>query len=230
MIKPVCEKNMNTVQKVIAIDGPSASGKGTIAAKVAAKLGFDYLDSGALYRLTALCAQKQGVALTDEAAVAQLALALPVTFAEGEILLNGEGVTEAIRQEEIGLGASAVAKLPQVRTALLARQRDFLGDKGLVADGRDMGSVVFPQAMLKIFLTASAQERAKRRVLQLQGKGEIANFDTILADIERRDEADRNRAVAPLRHEADAHYLDTTALGIEETLEKVLKWYQESKT
>ncbi len=221
---------MNIVQKVIAIDGPSASGKGTIAAKVAAQLGFAYLDSGALYRLTALYAQKQGVAFTDEAAVAKLALALPVTFQEGDVLLGDEVVTEAIRQEEIGLGASAVAKLPQVRAALLTRQRDFLGDNGLVADGRDMGSVVFPQAMLKIFLTASAQERARRRVLQLQGKGETADFATILADIERRDEADRTREVAPLRHEADAHYLDTTALSIEATLEKVLKWYQESKT
>lgn len=221
---------MNTVQKVIAIDGPSASGKGTIAARLAANLGFDYLDSGALYRLTALFAQKQGVALDDDAGVAELALALPVSFKEGDVLLAGEVVTDAIRQEEIGLGASAVAKLPQVRAALLARQRDFLGANGLVADGRDMGSVVFPQAMLKVFLTASAQERAKRRVLQLQAKGETANFETILADIERRDEADRNRAVAPLRHEADAHYLDTSSLGIEKTLEKVLKWYQESKT
>ncbi|MBP6115108.1 MAG: (d)CMP kinase [Neisseriaceae bacterium] len=221
---------MNIVQKVIAIDGPSASGKGTIAAKVAAKLGFDYLDSGALYRLTALYAQRQGVAHTDEAGVAKLALSLPVTFVEGQILLEGQDVTEVIRQEEIGLGASAVAKLPQVREALLARQRAFLGPNGLVADGRDMGSVVFPSAQLKIFLTASAEERAQRRVLQLQGKGQAADFDTILADIERRDEADRNRKVAPLKHEADAHYLDTSALGIEETLEKVLKWYQESKT
>ncbi len=221
---------MNTVQKVIAIDGPSASGKGTIAAKVAAQLGFDYLDSGALYRLSALYAERQGVALNDEAALAQLALSLPVTFAGGEVLLAGEVVTEAIRQEAVGLGASAVAKLPQVREALLARQRAFLGPNGLVADGRDMGSVVFPQAQLKIFLTASAEVRAQRRVLQLEGKGQKADFETILADIERRDEADRSRKVAPLRHEADAHYLDTSALGVEETLEKVLKWYQESKT
>lgn len=221
---------MNTVQKVIAIDGPSASGKGTIAAKVAAQLGFDYLDSGALYRLTALYAERQGVALSDEGGVAKLALALPVVFEQDQILLAGEVVTEDIRAEAIGLGASAVAKLPQVRTALLARQQAFLGPKGLVADGRDMGSVVFPSAQLKIFLTASAQVRAQRRVLQIEAKGLTADFDTILADIERRDEADRNREVAPLRQEADAHYLDTSDLNVEETLEKVLKWYQESKT
>ena len=150
------------MQKVIAIDGPSASGKGTIAARVAQELGWAYLDSGALYRLTALYAQRQGVSWSDEAALAELAAALPVRFAGGTVFLADENVGSAIRSEEIGMGASAVAALPAVRAALLQRQRDFLTEQGLVADGRDMASVVFPQARLKIFLTAAAEVRACR--------------------------------------------------------------------
>ena len=147
-------------QKVIAIDGPSASGKGTIASRVAAALGFDYLDSGALYRLTALYAEKQGVEWSDEAGVAALAQALPAVFESGKTFLAGEDVSDAIRTEAIGMGASTVAQLPAVRAALLQRQRDFLTEKGLVGDGRDMGSVIFPNALLKIFLTKKGITRA----------------------------------------------------------------------
>ncbi|MRN39120.1 (d)CMP kinase [Neisseria sp. N95_16] len=216
---------MSEKQKVIAIDGPSASGKGTVASRVAAALGFDYLDSGALYRLTALYAQKENVEWTDEAGVAQLAERLPAEFDGQKVLLNGEDVSEQIRTEAIGMGASAVAQLPQVRTALLQRQRDFLTDKGLVADGRDIGSVIFPEAALKVFLTASAQVRAERRAKQIGLPCEGVEFDRILSDIEARDEADRRRAVAPLQQLPDAQLLDTTELGIEESVKKVLDWY-----
>ncbi|PSJ81482.1 (d)CMP kinase [Neisseria iguanae] len=212
-------------QKVIAIDGPSASGKGTVASRVAAALGFDYLDSGALYRLTALYAQKENVEWTDEADVAKLAENLPAEFAGQKVLLNGEDVSGQIRSETVGMGASAVAQLPKVRTALLQRQRDFLTDKGLVADGRDIGSVIFPDAALKVFLTASAQVRAERRAKQIGLPCEGVEFYRILSDIEVRDEADRRRAVAPLQQLPDAQLLDTTDLGIEESVKKVLDWY-----
>ncbi|WP_373741103.1 (d)CMP kinase [Neisseria sp.] len=217
----------HTKQKVIAIDGPSASGKGTVASRVAAALGFDYLDSGALYRLTALYAQKQGAAWNDEYAVAALAQKLPAVFSDGLILLDGENVSEAIRTESIGMGASEVAQFPAVRAALLQRQRDFLTAKGLVGDGRDMGSVVFPDAELKIFLTASAKIRAERRARQLGLPCEGVAFDRILSDIEARDEADRRRAVAPLVQLPDALLLDTSDMGIEESVKKVLDWYAE---
>ncbi len=216
---------MSEKQKVIAIDGPSASGKGTVASRVAAALGFDYLDSGALYRLTALYAQKENVEWTNEAGVVKLAESLPAEFDGQKVLLNGEDVSEQIRTEAIGMGASAVAQLPQVRTALLQRQRDFLTGKGLVADGRDIGSVIFPQAALKVFLTASAQVRAERRAKQIGLPCEGVEFDRILSDIEARDEADRRRAVAPLQQLPDAQLLDTTELGIEESVKKVLDWY-----
>ena len=214
-------------QKVIAIDGPSASGKGTVAARVAAALGWAYLDSGALYRLTALYARQQGVAWDDEAALAQLAAALPVAFTDGAVLLDGQAVDEAIRGEDIGMGASAVAALPQVRSALLQRQRDFLTAQGLVADGRDMASVVFPQAALKVFLTASAEVRAQRRARQLGLALDGAAFAQILADIEKRDAADRSRSVAPLAPQADEHILDTSALDIDASVKKVLDWYRQ---
>ena len=214
-------------QKVIAIDGPSASGKGTIAARVAEQLGWDYLDSGALYRLTALYAEQTQTAWTDEAALAKLAAALPVQFSEQSILLDGRDATQAIRAEHIGMGASAVAKLPAVRTALLQRQRAFLTERGLVADGRDMGSTVFPDAVLKIFLTADARTRAERRANQIGAPLSGSLFDQILADIEARDEADRNRPVAPLRRLPDAELLDTTHMGIDESVEQVLAWYRE---
>ena len=216
---------MSEKQKVIAIDGPSASGKGTVASRVAAALGFDYLDSGALYRLTALYAQKENVEWTDEAGVAQLAERLPAEFDGQKVLLNGEDVSEQIRTEAIGMGASAVAQLPQVRTALLQRQRDFLTDKGLVADGRDIGSVIFPNAALKVFLTASAQVRAERRAKQIGLPCVGVDFDRIVSDFVVRDEADRRRAVAPLQQLSDAQLLDTTELGIEESVKKVLDWY-----
>ena len=214
-------------QKVIAIDGPSASGKGTVAQRVADALGWRYLDSGALYRITALYARNRRTAWDNEAAVAALAQALPVEFVEGAVLLDGEDVSAAIRSEEIGMGASRVAALPTVRTALLQRQRAFLTEQGLVADGRDMGSVVFPDAVLKVFLTASPQVRAERRAKQIGVPLDGAGFERILADIEARDEADRNRAVAPLQKLPEAHLLDTSALTIEESVKKVLDWYRE---
>ena len=213
---------------VIAIDGPSASGKGTVAARVAEALGMDYLDSGALYRLTALAAQTQGVAWDDEAALETIAAQLPVAFVAGSILLNGEDVSATIRQEAIGMGASQVAKWPAVRAALLERQRVFAGERGLVADGRDMGSVVFPDAKLKVFLTASAEERARRRALQLNIDLNSAAYQAIVDDIKQRDWNDSQRAVAPLQQLPDAHLLDTTELSIENAVKKVLDWYRQS--
>ncbi len=213
---------------VIAIDGPSASGKGTVAARVAEALGMDYLDSGALYRLTALAAQTQGVAWDDEAALEPIAAQLPVAFVAGSILLNGEDVSATIRQEAIGMGASQVAKWPAVRAALLERQRVFAGERGLVADGRDMGSVVFPDAKLKVFLTASAEERARRRALQLNIDLNSAAYQAIVDDIKQRDWNDSQRAVAPLQQLPDAHLLDTTELSIENAVKKVLDWYRQS--
>ncbi|WP_371807069.1 (d)CMP kinase [Snodgrassella communis] len=212
--------------KVITIDGPSASGKGTVAAQVAAILNRDYLDSGALYRLTALYASQQNIDWDNEHEIATLAYKLPVVFSTDSILLNGMDVTAAIRTENIGMGASAIAALPTVRTALLQRQRDFLAPRGLVADGRDMASVVFPQAELKIFLTASAPIRAQRRALQLGLATDGADYQRILNDIEKRDQADRSRAVAPLKPANDAIILDTSLLNIKESVEKVLDWYR----
>ncbi|OQA32252.1 MAG: 3-phosphoshikimate 1-carboxyvinyltransferase [Betaproteobacteria bacterium ADurb.Bin341] len=213
---------------VIAIDGPSASGKGTVAARVGKALGFAFLDSGALYRLTALAARRAGVAWDDEAGVAAIAAALQVEFGEDSILLAGEEVGEAIRSEEMSAGASQVAVLPAVRAALLYRQRVFNRFPGLVADGRDMGSVVFPQAVLKVFLTASVEARAERRTKQLIEKGFSANLALLLQELRERDERDSRRAVAPLRQEAEAKLLDTTALSIEQAVEQVLAWSKEA--
>ncbi|MDO4878088.1 MAG: (d)CMP kinase [Neisseria sp.] len=212
--------------KIIAIDGPGASGKGTVASKVAAALGWDYLDSGALYRLTALYARQKQTDWADEAGVARLAAELPAEFDGQAVLLDGRDVSREIRGEAIGMGASAVAQLPAVRAALLQRQRDFDTGKGLVADGRDMGSVVFPAAGLKIFLTASAQIRAQRRAKQLGIPCEGPAFEEILAGIEARDEADRSRKAAPLKQQPDARLLDTSAMSIEEAVKKVLDWYE----
>lgn len=214
------------MSKIIAIDGPSASGKGTVASRVAEVLGWHYLDSGALYRLTALYAQKQGVEWNDEPALAALAERLPARFDGETVWLDGEDVGRAIRHESIGMGASAVAQLPQVRAALLQRQRDFATEQGLVADGRDMASVVFPDAELKVFLTASAQIRAERRAKQLGLPCEGIEFERILSDIEARDEADRRRTIAPLQQLPDARLLDTSDLTIEEAVKKVLDWYE----
>ncbi|MCA1937390.1 MAG: bifunctional 3-phosphoshikimate 1-carboxyvinyltransferase/cytidylate kinase [Dechloromonas sp.] len=212
---------------VIAIDGPSASGKGTVAARVAAALGFAYLDSGALYRLTALAAQRAGVAWGDEAGVAAIAAGLDVVFTGEDIRLAGVLVGDAIRTEEISAGASKVAALPAVREALLFRQRAFNTAPGLVGDGRDMGSVVFLRAPLKVFLTATAEARAERRYKQLIEKGFSANLPDLLSDLQQRDARDSQRSVAPLRQEADARLLDTTHLTIEQAVKQVLDWYAE---
>lgn len=211
---------------VIAIDGPSGSGKGTVAGLLAKKLGWGLLDSGALYRLLAFAARNHGVDLTNEEAMKVLAAHLDVQFvAKGEgqrIVLEGEDVTDAIRNEQIGAGASQVAALPAVREALLQRQRAFQEMPGLVADGRDMGTVVFPGAPLKVFLTASAEERARRRYLQLKAKGDDVNLASLLDEIRARDERDTQRAVAPLKPAADAILLDSTELSIEQVLERIL--------
>ena len=221
---------MNAATKaipVIAIDDPSASGKGTIAERVARSLGFHYLDSGSLYRLVALAAAKEATRLDDEAALAQRALHLHVTFENGEIFLFGQKVTDAIRSEACAIGASRVAVLPAVRAALLARQRAFREAPGLVAEGRDMTTVVFPDATLKVFLTASAEIRAERRYKQLKEKGIDANIRTLLLELRERDERDSGRSVAPLQKAADARELDSTGLGIEEIVRQVLDWYRQ---
>jgi len=207
---------------IIAIDGPSASGKGTVAREVAAVLDFHFLDSGALYRLVALAARKKGVGLDDVKSLADLASGLACEFRGDQVILSGEDVTQAIRTEDISIGASRVAAVPEVRQALLERQRAFRHSPGLVADGRDMGSVVFPDATLKVFLTATPEERARRRHKQLIDKGIHATLDALLLDINQRDAQDARRAVAPLKKCADAHLLDTTDLSVEETVEQVL--------
>ena len=209
---------------VIAIDGPSASGKGTVAARVAAKLGWHYLDSGSLYRLTALAAQSAGVAWSDEVGVTAIAAGLDVVFGENSIKLSGEEVGEAIRHEEISSGASQVAALPAVRAALLFRQRIFRQSPGLVADGRDMASVVFPDAQTKVFLTATAEVRAERRYKQLIEKGIAASILPLLLDLRARDERDSQRSVAPLQQDNEAELLDTTNLTIEHAVAQVLSW------
>ena len=219
---------MTVLAPIVAIDGPSGSGKGTIAGLLAQKLGWNLLDSGALYRLLAFAARNHGVDLTNEEAMKVLAAHLDVQFlasAQGQgqrIILEGEEVTDAIRNEVIGAGASQVASLPAVREALLQRQRAFQEMPGLVADGRDMGTVVFPDAPLKIFLTASAEERARRRYLQLKAKGDDVNLASLLDEIRARDERDTLRAVAPLKPAADAIQLDSTELSIEQVLERIL--------
>jgi 3-phosphoshikimate 1-carboxyvinyltransferase len=215
---------------VVAIDGPSASGKGTVAARVAVALGFAYLDSGALYRLTALAAQRARVDWADESGVAAIAAVLDVSFSETNIFLDGLLVGDAIRTEEISAGASKVAALPAVREALLFRQRAFNTAPGLVGDGRDMGSVVFPKAVLKVFLTASPEVRAERRYKQLIEKGLSANLPDLLLDLKQRDERDSQRSVAPLRQEPDARLLDTTSLTIEQAVNQVLIWVREAKS
>ncbi len=207
---------------VIAIDGPSGSGKGTVAGRLAEQLGWHLLDSGALYRLLACAAQQHGIAWDAEDALQVLAANLDVQFVKGRTLLEGGDVTDMIRTETVGAGASQVAALPAVRAALLERQRAFCEAPGLVADGRDMGTVVFPEAPLKIYLTASAEERARRRYLQLKGKGEDVSLPSLLDDIRARDARDMQRAVAPLKPAADAVQLDSTTLSIDAVLERIL--------
>jgi cytidylate kinase len=212
---------------VITVDGPSGSGKGTICQLLARELGWHLLDSGALYRVTALAARHHGVELDDVEALEVLAAHLDVRFkatdgAETQIILEGEEVTHAIRNERVGEDASVVAALGPVREALLKRQRDFAREPGLVADGRDMGTVVFPRAGLKIYLDASAEERAQRRYKQLISKEPGASLDDILNDIKARDARDMNRAVAPLKPAPDAVILDSTLMSINEVLQAVL--------
>ena len=212
---------------VIAIDGPSASGKGTVAARVAAGLGFHYLDSGALYRLAALAALDAGVDLGDEAALERIAAGMVVEFREGGVSLEGRDVTVALRGEAVGVAASRIAAYPRVRTALLARQRGFRKAPGLVADGRDMGSIVFPDAPLKVFLTAAVATRAERRHKQLMEKGMYAKMEDVVEELRQRDERDSNRPIAPLRHYPDAIFLDTTRLSADEAVERILGWWRE---
>ena len=213
---------------VITIDGPSGSGKGTVAGILAKRLGWNLLDSGALYRLLAFAAGNHGVALDNEALLEKLAAHLDVQFigaTDGKparIILEGDDVTHAIRSETVAAGASKVAALPAVRDALLQRQRAFLEFPGLVADGRDMGTVVFPDAPLKVFLTASAEERARRRYLQLKGKVDGVSLSSLLDEIRARDERDTQRAVAPLKPAADAIQLDSTELSIDQVLERIM--------
>ena len=208
---------------VIAVDGPGGAGKGELTRRLAQAFDFDLLDSGAIYRVLAYAVRKAGLALFDEDSVVQEAKLLNLRFEcldDGvHVLLGGEDVSSEIRTEEAGANASKVAAYPSVRTALLQRQREFLKEPGLVADGRDMGTVVFPKAQVKIFLDASADVRAKRRVLQLKQKGKQADFDTIKKEIEERDNRDRNRPVAPLKPADDALILDSSDLSIEEVFQ-----------
>lgn len=212
---------------VICVDGPSGSGKGTIAQGLAEALGFHLLDSGALYRLTALSATRQAVDLDDEAALAAVAGAMSPTFEPGaqrgpRICLDGHNVTAEIRAEEIGMNASRLAAMPAVRQALLERQRAFRQPPGLVADGRDMGTVVFPDALLKVYLTASAEERAQRRHKQLKEKGVGVSLRGLLKDIEARDAQDEQRQASPLKPADDAVEIDSTTLSIAQVVEKAL--------
>jgi cytidylate kinase len=210
---------------VITIDGPTASGKGTVAHKVADRLGFHLLDSGALYRLTALSALSRGIDLKDEHALAKVAEHLTIRFNGGHIYLGTEEVSHAIRAEEVGNTASRIAALPAVRQALFALQLGFRETPGLVADGRDMGTVIFPGARLKVFLTASVEARAQRRYKQLIDKGFSANIDDLLEDLQSRDARDTQRAVAPLMPAEDAHLLDTSQMTADEAVEQVLAWF-----
>ena len=212
---------------VITIDGPSGSGKGTLSQMLARYLGYHLLDSGALYRLVALAAMKKGIDLHDESAISQVAAELDVIFSleddrSAQILLNGIGVTEAIRQEAVSMGASQVAAYSGVRAALLERQRAFAVAPGLVADGRDMGTTVFPSAKAKLFLTASAEARAERRYNQLCAKGESVDMAELVRDIRERDERDSTRTISPLKPAGDAVIIDSTAMTIDEVFASML--------
>lgn len=221
---------VETLPPVIAIDGPSASGKGTVAALAARELGFHYLDSGAIYRVTAHAAQQAGVALDDESGLVALANRIELRFDGVEIFLDGSAVGDVVRTEEAGRAASRIAALPNLRGALLERQRAFRQNPGLVTDGRDMGTVVFPDATVKIFLTASAEERAQRRYKQLIEKGFDASLAALLEDLKERDARDAARSSAPLKQSAEAALLDTTNLTIAQAVAQVLHWYREARS
>jgi CMP/dCMP kinase len=212
---------------VIAIDGPTASGKGTIAQAVARELGFTCLDSGALYRVVALLALRRGVDTADATRLATIARRAKPSFHGERVELGGEDVTTAIRSEEVARATSIVSAHARVRYVLLLAQRAFRRWPGLVADGRDMGTVVFPDACLKVFLTATVEVRAERRFKQLMEKGYSANILTLSADLRERDERDRNRSVAPLKPAADARLFDTSGLSVDEVVARVLQWYRE---
>lgn len=213
---------------LICIDGPSGSGKGTLASMLARHFNYALLDSGAIYRITALAALEQGCDLNDQQALAAMIANLDIQFRAAEpgsttqILLAGEDVTRRIRTEDVASAASSIAAIPEVRTALLALQRSFDQGRGLVADGRDMGTVVFPEAKVKLYLTASAEARAQRRFNQLQSAGESVSLAALLAEIQVRDERDMNRDVAPLKPASDAHCLDSTDLSIQDVFDQVV--------
>jgi cytidylate kinase len=217
---------MTSAAPVIAIDGPSASGKGTVALAVAGALKFHYLDSGSLYRLVALAAIRVGVGLDDEVRLGGIAKTLDAEFQRGNIIFCNEIVTDEIRTEAVSTAASRVAALASVRSGLLARQRMFRRLPGLVAEGRDMGSVVFPDAELKVFLTASAKARAARRYNQLKEKGIAATLSHLMKDLRERDARDVARSVAPLKQCPDAYRLNTTAMSVMEAADRILAWYR----
>ena len=232
MQTPSISSKSSTSPHVIAIDGPTASGKGAVAQAVAARLGFHYLDSGALYRLVALIALRAGwqqdteLDVAHEQHLAQWAAELNVVFEGEQIILDGEDVSQQIRQEQVGNMASKIAVIGPLRAALLQRQRDFAQVPGLVADGRDMSSVVFPDAPVKIFLTADAQIRAERRYKQLIEKGFSANMSDLIADLNARDARDMARAFAPLKPVADAYLLDTSQMSLDQAIETVVSYYR----
>jgi cytidylate kinase len=219
---------MHTTIPVIAIDGPSASGKGTVSQLVANQLGYHYLDSGALYRIVALAGLKRQISWDDEAALTKMVLSLKIEFKASDIFLNEEKVSEEVRTEQIGQGASQVAIHPQVRQALTQLQHSFRKSPGLVADGRDMATVIFPDAKTKIFLTASAEARAERRYQQLIKKGLKAEYLAILKDLQDRDDRDKQRTVAPLQQATGAHLLDTSKLSIEQAVDQAMKFINQS--
>lgn len=220
--------NVSTLVPVIAIDGPSASGKGSVAELVAEQLGFHYLDSGAIYRIVAYASQQNQIAWSDAEAIAKLTAQLHIEFSHGNILLNGNDITTEVRSEEMGRGASEVAVHPAVRHALLDLQKQFRQLPGLVGDGRDMASVVFTDATLKIFLTADVEIRAQRRYQQLCNRGLNANYETILQDLQARDLRDSQRSAAPLKQMPDALLLDTSNRTIQQAVDFVLNAYKKT--